>query len=486
MRRSVVLVLPLLLALGACKTSATTMAADTSKKSSEGQASTPAAAPFANPVQTGQPDVAALVAKVQPAVVNVIAEPTVKRTSNNSFPQFPFDFFGGGRGGRGGGDDEPQSFKSQSQGSGFIIDKEGHVVTNAHVVDGVDTVRIKLTDERELKAKVRGRDPKMDLALLQIEGGGDFPAAALGASDSVRVGEYAIAMGNPLGLGHTVTMGIVSAKSRTIGAGPYDDFIQTDASINPGNSGGPLFNLKGEVIGINTAIINPQRAQNIGFAIPVDALKEVLPQLLAKGSVSRGRLGVFIQPVDSALAKALGMDKPKGALVGEVERGGPGDRIGIRSGDVIVSVDGEQVNHSQELPRIVAKHAPGSKVDVKVLRDKQTLSLSATLDELKDKDSASDDKDGANDPKPGAAPSSALGVSLEDAPNGGAIVRRVAPDGRAEGALVPGDVIVEVNRAKIASAADVVKALKDGKNASGPILLKVQRQGHLRFVAIDR
>lgn len=473
MRRSVLLAVPFVLALvSGCKSSSTA-AADTASQ-------TPAAAPFASPpVLAGAPDVATLVAKVQPAVVNIIVEQQARRGRAMQIPDFPFDFFGG-RGPRGGGDDGP-SFKSQSQGSGFIIDKEGHVVTNAHVVEGVETVRVKLADERELKAKVRGRDPKLDLALLQIEGGKtDFPATALGSSEGVRVGEYVIAVGNPMGLGHTVTMGIVSAKSRTIGAGPYDDFIQTDASINPGNSGGPLFNLKGEVIAINTAI-NP-RAQNIGFAIPVDALKDVLPQLLSKGSVSRGRLGVIIQPVDVNLAKALGLDRPKGALVGDLERNGPADRVGIRSGDVIVSVDKDPVNHSQELPRIVAKHAPGSKVDVKVQRDKQELSFAVTLDELKD---AADKGERPEERSPATPSSSTLGLSADDAPGGGALVRNVAPGGRADGSLVPGDVIVEVNRAKISNAADLAAKVQASKNG-GPLLLKVQRNGQSRFVAIER
>ncbi|MBK6693704.1 MAG: trypsin-like peptidase domain-containing protein [Myxococcales bacterium] len=461
---------PLVFALGCKSTNAT---AEPPKPA--GQAET-TRAPFATPpVLAGAPDIATLVAKVQPGVVSVVVD-SVRPAAAGGLDMF--EFFGG-RGPRGG----DESFRSRSQGSGFIIDKEGHVVTNAHVVDGVTDVRVKLADGRELKASVKGRDPRLDLAVLKIQGEkADFPAAALGVSEAVRVGEYVVAMGNPMGLGHTVTMGIVSAKSRTIGAGPYDDFIQTDASINPGNSGGPLFNLKGEVIAINTAIINPQRAQNIGFAIPVDALKDVLPQLIAKGTVSRGRIGVGFQPVDASLAKALGLDKPKGAIASDVEPGGPADRAGVRSGDIILSVGADAVNAAQDLPRLVAKHAPGSKVELKIQRDRQALSIPITLEELKEERAA---RAPVVQGGPAAASSSALGVSVDDAPNGGALVRGVTPGSRADGELIAGDVILEVNRARVESAADLSKKVQAAPN-SGALLLKVQRNGRTRFVGIER
>jgi serine protease Do len=478
MRRSALIALPLVFALG-CKSS--NVGANPPAKP---QITETTRAPFQSPpLVAGAPDVATLVAAVKPSVVNIIVDQQVRpAASNGGGPIDPFEFFFGGRNPRGnpGGD---EVFRTRAQGSGFIIDKDGDVITNAHVVEGVSEVRVKLADERELKAKVRGRDPRLDLALLQIQGGADgYPAAALGSSDGVRVGEYVIAVGNPMGLGHTVTMGIVSAKSRTIGAGPYDDFIQTDASINPGNSGGPLFNLKGEVIAINTAI-NP-RAQNIGFAIPIDALKEVLPQLLSKGTVSRGRLGIAFQgePMSPALAKALGLDKPRGAVVGKVEKGGPSDRAGIRSGDVILSVGNDQVNQAQELPRFVARHAPGSKVDLKVQRGTQQLTVPVTLDELKDETPTERTAPPSNAP---ATPSSALGISVADAPEGGALVRNVTPNGPADGSLVPGDVIVEANRSKVSNAADLAQKVKGDKNA-GPILLKVEHNGSDRFVAIER
>src|SRR5579859_4088199 len=310
-------------------------------------AAPPAAAPFATPpILPGTPDVATLVAKVTPAVVNITTIHDIRQQQVPEF-EFPFGFDPFGmfpgmrRGPNGGGSGNDQVLRQRALGSGFIVDAQGHVVTNAHVVEQADQVRVKLADEREFDAKVKGRDPKLDLALLELVGAQGLPYVSLGSSEALRVGEYVVAIGNPFGLGNTVTTGIVSAKSRAIGAGPYDDFIQTDASINPGNSGGPLFNLKGEVVGINTAI-NPN-GRGIGFAIPSDALKEVLGQLIGTGHVARGWLGVAIQPVDAALGKALGTGSSKGALVAEVAPGGPAEHAGFKPGDVILSLDGASV-----------------------------------------------------------------------------------------------------------------------------------------------
>ncbi|MDI1480639.1 DegQ family serine endoprotease [Polyangium sp. y55x31] len=435
------------------------------------------------PVLSGTPDVAALVARVQPSVVNITSEHEVEVPRDMPGDPFggdsPFGwFFGPNRHGRR-PPVEPfeRGRKQQALGSGILIDAAGHVVTNAHVVEDADVVRVKLADDREFKAKVKGRDPQLDLAVLELEGAKDLPAATLGSSAALRVGEYVIAIGNPFGLGHTVTMGIVSAKSRTIGAGPYDDFIQTDASINPGNSGGPLFNLRGEVVGINTAI-NPN-GKGIGFAIPIDDVKDVLPQLLGTGHVARGRLGVVIQPVDAGLAKAFGLDRPRGALIAEVEPDGPAQKAGLQSGDVIVEVDGTEVQNAHDLPRMVARHAPGSKVKVKVLRKGETKTFEATLAALADEQGK------------GAAPSgpsvdsSGLGAELMDAPDGGgAVVRRVRPGSAADEALAPGDVIVEVDRAPVKNAAEaseqIGRALK-----KGPALLRIERDGRGLYVVIE-
>jgi serine protease Do len=380
--------------------------------------------------------------------------------------------------------------KQRALGSGFIVEASGKVVTNAHVVEGADEVKVKLADDREFDAKVIGRDRRLDLAVLQLAGAKDLPVAALGASEGLRVGEYVVAIGNPFGLGDTVTMGIVSAKSRAIGAGPYDDFIQTDASINPGNSGGPLFNLHGQVVGINTAI-NPN-GKGIGFAIPSDALRDVLPQLETTGHVARGRLGVGIQPVDAPLAKALGLDHPKGALVGDVEADGPAGKVGMKSGDVILAIDGADVSHAQDLPRIVARHAPGSKVSVTVMRDRTAKTMDVTLDALREQASArgepSDDERDGN--PPGEAPvtrAPGLGISLGDAQNGGAEIQRLTPGSDAEEDLRPGDVIIEVNRVHVANAQEAVRQMR-ATAAGEPVLLKVKsRDGsRTRYVAIER
>ena len=444
-------------------------------------AATPA--PFATPpVLGGTPDVAALVAKVKPSVVNITTVHEIHPASTED--GFPFGPFGGhphlpfGPGRRGG---ENPTLKKKALGSGFLVDGLGHVVTNAHVVEGANEVKVKLSDEREFTAKVVGRDPRLDLAVLELADAKDTQGAALGSSADLRVGEYVVAIGNPFGLGNTVTMGIVSAKARAIGAGPYDDFIQTDASINPGNSGGPLFNLKGEVVGINTAI-NPN-GQGIGFAIPVDALKEVLDPLISKGHVDRGYLGVMIQPVDAALGKALGLEGAKGALVAEVVPGGAADRAGVKSGDVIVGVDGASVRSSDDLPRIVARHAPGSHAKLEIVRGTNRQTIDVALDELKDEPA-----DGQKSPgRPGTNAPAGLGIEVGESPNrkGEVVVGRVAPGSPADGQLAPGDVILEVNRAPVQKPEDVVTRTKSTPPGS-PVLFKIRREGKSRYIAIER
>jgi serine protease Do len=317
------------------------------------------------------------------------------------------------------------------------------------------------------------------VAVLDLVDAKDLPTVALGASEATRVGDYVVAIGNPFGLGDTVTLGIVSAKSRAIGAGPYDDFIQTDAAINPGNSGGPLLDIYGQVIGINTAI-NPS-GQGIGFAIPVDSVKQVLPQLIATGHVSRGRLGVVVQGMDQPTAKALGLDRARGALIADVEGDGPAAKAGLRPGDVIAKVDGTEIHDSQELPRVVAPHPPGSKVNLKVVRDGKELSFDVVVAELKE-EPTEDETPPAHEETGTATPS--IGLSITDT-QGGVAVTQVKPGSAAEGRLQPGDMIREVNREPVRDTNDVVRRLEKAPREQ-PVLLKVHRGDHDVFVGIDR
>lgn len=420
-------------------------------------------------------DVASLSEQVRPMVVNIT---TTQQLNVRFSPDGadPFDFFFGPRGG--GRRPSERAQKQSALGTGFIIDPAGYVVTNEHVIREADDVRVRLADEREFKAEIVGRDSKLDLALLRLQGAKDLPAAPLGSSEMLRVGEHVLAVGNPFGLGHTVTLGIVSAKARSIGAGPYDDFIQTDASINPGNSGGPLFNWKGEVVGINTAI--RAGANGIGFATPVDALKDVLTQLREKGHVDRGRLGILFQPITPSLAKALSLDAPKGALVSEVAPGGSAARAGIKEGDVIVAVNGTAIGHAEDLPRNVARNAPGKSITVTVIRGGQRRDLTAKLDALDDDDEPRRPT-GAR-PGPGQSGGGGkLGLGVSEAPEGGVRVDSVS-DSEAQD-LEPGDVIIEVNGAPVKSIPELKAAtakLKPGQAA----LVKVRRGKLTRFAAI--
>ncbi len=446
------------------------------------------AAPFATPpVLPGTPDIATLAAKVRPAVVNITTVHEVHMPRGDfGFPGFGdmLPFFRQGPHGQGlqpGEGDGDQVQKQQALGSGFLIDAQGHVVTNAHVVDDADQVKVRLADDREYRANVVGKDTRLDVAVLKLQDPpADLPVTSLGSSEALRVGEYVVAIGNPFGLGNTVTMGIVSAKGRTIGAGPYDDFIQTDASINPGNSGGPLFNLRGQVVGINTAI-NPQ-GKGIGFAIPIDAVRDVVPQLLSTGHVARGRLGVVIQGMDEDLAKAVGLDHAHGALVEDVEQGSPAEKGGIRSGDVIVAVDGQDVPHSEDLPRLVARHVPGSQVKLAVVHDRQKRDVDITLAALKEEGEHAD----SSPQTPNAGPadrSSALGIGVAEE-DGHVVVARVAGDGPSDGKLRPGDVIEEVGGQRVTSAGDLANKVH-AASAGKPILLRVKRGDQSQYVAID-
>lgn len=414
-------------------------------------------------------DVADLAEKVKPVVVNITTmhtPPPGSRTTN------PFDFFFGPH-----GPQMPERPMARSAlGTGFIITPDGYVVTNAHVIEGADKVKVRLVDEREFDADVVGRDAKLDIALLKLKKVDGLPTASIGNSEALRVGEHVLAVGNPFGLGHTVTLGIVSAKARSIDMGLYDNYIQTDASINPGNSGGPLFNWKGEVIGINTLI--RAGANGIGFAIPIDTLKDVLPQLRDKGRVERGKLGLAFQPITSDLAKALGLSSPKGALVSDVVAGGSADRAGIKQGDVIVAVNGTAIVHADELPRNVARNVPKSNIKVSLVRSGKPMDVTASLDALEGDD---DDKNPVRKPDPvSSSNQDKFGAELADMPGGGVRIERVTDP---ESEFERGDIIVEVNGAPVLD----VRALETAMNklsAGTSALAKVKRGRAARFVAI--
>jgi serine protease Do len=449
--------------------------------SQQGEAGTPATAPTAlsqaGPVAPAPVpstfDVAALAEHVKPLVVNITTTHAVNTPAAVDMGGIdPFDFFFGGRG------RNPRELrpKQTALGTGFIIDSAGYVATNNHVVDGADAVRVRLADDREFSADVVGRDKMLDLALLKLRGAKDLPAAPLGSSDQLRVGEHVLAVGNPFGLGHTVTLGIVSAKARTIGAGPYDDFIQTDASINPGNSGGPLFNWRGEVVGINTAI--RAGANGIGFAIPIDVLADIIPQLREKGRVDRGKLGLAFQPVSADLATAMKLDSTHGALVADVEPGGAAARAGIRPGDLIVAVAGTPIVHAEELPRNIARNVPGSTVKVAIVRRGERREIAVTLDALVTDADRPERRPSAPEAQ---QPAGKLGLSVSDAPDGGVRIDAVA-EGSA-GEVRPGDVVVELAGEPVANIAALRTALAKVKPGS-VALAKVRRGPMTRYAAI--
>ncbi len=413
-------------------------------------------------------DVADLAEKVKPTVVNIT---TVQRVSAPTMG-YPFEFFMGP-------DGAPPQGERQGAGTGFIIDANGYVVTNEHVVHDADEVSVKLSDDREFPADVVGRDPKLDIALLRLRDAHDLPAVHLGTSETLRVGESVLAVGNPFGLGHTVTLGIVSAKARSIGAGPYDDFIQTDAAINPGNSGGPLFNWRGEVVGINTAI--RPGANTIGFAIPIDAVRDILGQLRDHGHVVRGKLGLVFQPMSSDLAQALKLKTPTGALVAQVEPGGSAARAGIKPGDVIVSINGTEIHHAEELPRNVAKNAPGAAIKVSYLRDGKKIDATATLDTLED------DSDAGAGPtrktKPAQPQSSnKLGIQVGNAKGGGVLVESMSGTSPLK-EIRPGDTIVEVAGTPTPDVDALQKALEKA-TPGAMVVAKVRRGDAARFAAL--
>jgi serine protease Do len=438
----------------------------------------------ASPEAQGLPDFINLAKKMRPLVVNISTVQVSEGGQGFSSPfgeEDPFSefwrrFFGGPipRG--------PQ--QQRSLGSGFIIDSDGSILTNNHVVENAQKIVVKLSDEREFEAKVVGKDPKTDIAVVKIDARGSLPIVSLGDSDRLEVGEWVMAIGNPFGLDSTITAGIVSAKGRHIGAGPYDDFIQTDASINPGNSGGPLINLRGEVVGINSAIFSRTGGNiGIGFAIPINLAKELLPQLKGKGKVTRGYLGVLIQKVTPDIAESLGLEKARGALVANVSKDGPADRAGIKVGDVIIEFDGKEIKDSNELPIIVARTAVNKKARLKVLRDKKEVTLAVAVGELKEEEvvASTEEKGELGLAVQRVTPEMAESLGLERAE--GVVITGITQGGPAdEAGLRRGDVILEIDRKPVRNLADYKKAIGERKGKG--ILFLVRRGDNTLFLAL--
>ncbi len=433
------------------------------------------------------PDFVELAKRLKPTVVNISAakhaQPQRKSTRpqanpfNDPFQDFFEQFF----------NNQPRQREQKSLGSGFIISDDGYILTNNHVVAGMDEVKVKIAipgDQSEYKATVKGTDEKLDLALIKIEAKEKLPFAPLGDSDRIEVGEWAMAIGNPFGLSQTVTAGIVSATGRVIGSGPYDDYIQTDASINPGNSGGPLFNLQGEVIGINTAII-AGGGGGIGFAIPVNMAKSVVSQLRDSGKVTRGWMGVSIQPVTPELAKAFALESEKGALVADVSKDSPAEKAGIKNGDIILEFNGKVIKEMNELPKTVAATTVGSKVPVKLFRDGKVETVTLTVEKL---------AEGSDGDTAGAASAERLGMVVSEltkelaAKQGikegaGVVVTEVKQGGVAENVgISQGDLIMEINNVKVGTVAAYEKAVTAVKKGS-IINIRLRHGNSFRYVA---
>ena len=444
-----------------------------------------AAAGAGTTMTTMQGGFADLVSDVRPAVVNVQVTRAIRpaaesrmrwRAPDMELPEF-FRHFRGMPGFA-----IPGLPRAEGVGSGFVIDASGIIVTSNHVVKGADSVTVTLQDGRKLEARVVGADPKTDLALLEVDADMSLPVVEFGNSDRTRVGDWVVAVGNPFGLGGTVTAGIVSGRGRDIGSGPYDDFLQIDAPINRGNSGGPLFDRSGRVVGVNTAIFSPTGGNvGIGFAIPANVAKPVIESLRTDGKVDRGWLGVQIQHIDETMAEALGLEDAKGALVASVMADGPAAGAGLQPGDVIVSFAGEKLDTMKDLPRIVAEIDSGTEVEITVWRDGDHKTLTATI--------------GMQGQETVLAAASAegddvrLGVML--APRGepgkaGVTIAEVAPGSlAARNGLRPGDVIVRAGNKAVNRPDEVAGAVRAAASGDKPVLLLVERGDHRRYVAID-
>jgi serine protease Do len=456
------------------------------------------------------PNVADLADRLLPAVVEISVESKVGGTGPAVTPDTPplpedspfKDFFDDFFKKKQGGGDQPDGRTVNSMGSGFIIDASGLVVTNNHVVEGAEAIQIHMQDGTIMKAELVGRDPKTDLAVIRVKPKGPLPVVAFGDSDKLRIGEWVIAIGNPFGLGGSVSLGIVSARNRDISAGPYDDFIQTDAAINKGNSGGPLFNLNGEVMGINTAIFSPSGGSvGIGFSVPANTAKTVVDQLVKYGETRRGWLGVRVQSMTDEIVESMGLSKNAGALVADVTEGSPGKTAGIEPGDVITEFNGRAIRDMKELPKAVASTDIGTSVVVKVIRKGKEMTFNVVIGRLEDGEKlvAADEKkkaDGAT-----ATTVTALGMTASTMTDElrerykieekvkGAVITEITADGAAfEKGLEVGDVIMEAGGKPVTVAGDISAAIDEATKANKTSVLllaaKAGKGGETRFIAL--
>ena len=436
------------------------------------------------------PDFSAIVEANGPAVVNITATNKPAAARGGAAPRMPF----------GGGDEESDNplfeffrrFQQQNPapqmprqgfGSGFIVEANGVILTNAHLVEGADEVRVRLPDRREFKGKVVGVDKATDIAVVKIDAK-DLPVVKLGDPQGIRVGEWVVAIGAPFGFENTVTAGIISATARSLPEGTYVPFIQTDAAVNPGNSGGPLFNMRGEVIGINSQIYSRTGGfQGLAFAIPIDVAANVKTQLIAKGKVDRGRVGVGIQEVSQSLAQSFGLPRPQGALVASVEQGGPADKAGIKTGDVILSMDGHPIERSNELPPKVANIKPGTKTTFEIWRDKKKQQVAVTVGELKaDKVAAADTPgEAATAGKLGLALRSLTAAEQKQLDGAQGVVVEESSGAAARAGIRPGDLITEVNGKPVKSVDEMRKLVPE----SGLVALLVRRGDASVYVPVE-
>lgn len=464
------------------------------------------AAQISVPEITNPPSFADLVEAVKPAVVSIVVEGEQQAQDMGPGGQFNFEFpdlpddhpfknfmeqFGqqfGQRGERGPNAPRPPMRKFMAAGSGFVISADGYIVTNNHVVANAEKVTVTFDDGNEMTGKVVGTDERTDLAVVKLDGVSDLPFVSFG-TEEVRVGDWVVAVGNPFGLGGSVTAGIVSARGRDIAGSAYGDFLQIDAAVNTGNSGGPAFNLKGEVVGVNTAIFSPNGGSvGIAFAIPANVVKQVTTQLIEKGSVTRGFLGVGIQDVTRDIANSVGLDTPRGALVTEPSEGGPAAKAGVKSGDVITAVDGDPIDNALDLSRTIASRDPGTEVELTLWRNGAEEKLSVTLDTLEETEAQAPEAQPAPQTEEPAAPApSSVGITLvPNAEGEGLLVQDIDPESiAAEKGFAVGDTILEVDNKTVATAEEFEQAIGGVKESGrGTALIKAERNGNVRFLGL--